>query len=208
MQMVSLVVSLSTSPKLRYWRRFALLMFISVIAALIVSALLISQLRTADGRHPSTVFIGAVYLVVVLLFLAPALITVARRDHRLRVLTSRYPGSKPFAVFLLPEIRAFIDSHGPRTVHLIEQTAIVCISKGSVAFWSGSGPFEILCEINASEVSEVKQSAFDRYQSIAVRSSDASYFQLVLCGHGFGIDEKSTPKLLAELTEATAHQAN
>ena len=206
--MVSLLINLSTSPRLRYWRRFALLMFILVIAVLIMSLLLIPQLRTASGRHLSTIFIGAVYLVVVLLFLAPAFITVARRDHRLRVLTSRYPGSKPIAVFLLPEIRAFIDSHGARTVHLIEQTEIVCISKGSVIFWSGSGPFEILCEINASEVSEAEQSAFDGYQSIAVRISDASYFQLVLCGRGFGIDEKSTPKLLAALTESTASQAN
>ena len=194
--MFAIYTTLSTSPNLRYVRRFAWLVLAAVLLVFLGSVLLFTKPSGGTGRSVSAPILIVAYLVVVALLLLPLPIIVWRRGSRVASLAKRYPDQEPVAAYLLPDVREFVDKWGRRASNAFDQTVILTRAENALLLWSGGGPFDVMCEIPLDAIKEASESRADGYRSVVISFKHRDALELVLCGRVFGIDQRSVARVV------------
>ena len=197
-------LSLSTAPGLRIARRFWFAS-LSVIFLVLVATFLVGSSQDVGGTASSSRWVLAGVLFGVFgVFLSPIPVIVVRRQRRIRILHAKNPGASLLVVYMLPQLRSFIDGNGTRSTSDFDQTAIIVESQSSLTFWSGGGAFATMCEIPLSSIQSVSESTFDGYDCVKLMIVGSKELKLVLVGAVFGIDQQSVLGAVARLDQVRA----
>lgn len=195
--MNSIYITLSTSPHLRSVRKtFYLTLTFIALAFAITTAL------SSLPRAP----LAIVFSAALALYLSPAAIISLRRASRIHALAQKFPKFAPVAAYLLPSVRDFIDVYGVRASQDVDQSVIVVATDSSIELWGGGARFSRLCEISYSAIDDVRPSMFDGYRCVqlSIAGSETIEVDLVLCGHVFGIDQRSVSRVISFLNAVLA----
>jgi hypothetical protein len=203
----TIYTTLSTSPNLRYVRRFAWLVLGVILLVFVGSTLLFTRSEGGAGRSVSAPILVVAYLIVVVLLLLPLPVVVWRRAGRVATLAKTGADRQPVAAYLLPNVREFVDRWGRRASNALDQTVILTQSENALSLWSGGGPFDVMCEIPMKDITAAAASSVDGYRSVLISFRDRDDLELVLCGRVFGIDQSSVTRVVDELNASRQAQS-